>query len=327
MFLLIIFSCGSKQNISSTQQLVPDKAVDNVPKNVPNIEIQEQHSFKEPVSKYSNKISDISKLHCASQHVNRTIRVIETQLPNEERGYNHLLFEHRAGVSMVVDFSVENPNVELVYGDLYQTLSGHSFTRTIFLDSFDVESQQDGHRITWKQSLDKYARPNRIIDEKDTYIVGDISIALEGKDGFYKGTLQFSDVEEEVSISCWRDQIQNVYTYKEGKCLNQNQEEGYNPWTLEMVRITKNGECSDLSGMELHDGFLNHQNLDWNVKGSNLENTDVAFSEMIGIQLQGASFESMTMGYVTIEGDIDAFTKYPEYCTVNRNKTTIFCRV
>ena len=323
MFFLIIFSCGSKQNISSTPQNIPN----NIPQNVQNIESQEKKEYEESDATHTKKISNVSKLHCASQHVNRKIDVIKAQLPNEEHGYNHLLFDHRAGVYMVVDFSVENPNIELVYGDLYQTISGHSFTRTIVLDSFDVESRQDGERIIWKQSLDKYARPNRIIDEKDTYIVGDISIGLEGKDGFYKGKLQFSDVEEEVAISCWSDQIQNEYTYKEGTCVNQNQEEGFNPWTLEMVRITKNGECSDLSGMELNDGFLNHQNLDWNVKGANLENTDVAFSEMIGIQLQGASFESMTMGYVTIEGDIDAFTKYPEYCTVNRNKTTIYCRV
>jgi hypothetical protein len=316
-FVFIYLSCVSKQGTSTgVSGVTPNPSIDNE-KSIENVEQEDSQTIS------------FTKLYCATQHISRSISLVTSNSPSsEEFTGSYFSMEHLAGVYLYFDVTNDVGKTSIIYGDLYRPLDSDSneklVKRTIFLEEIDTKT--DTSKIIWKQSLDKYARPNKIIDEADRYMIGEISIDVTGKkNGFYSGKAQFSSTESQVDVSCWTDTLENPYVYNEGTCKNEQGEEGYNPWTLEMIRITKNGECSDLSGEDLNDGFYDYPVLDWNLKGANLNGSDVVFSNMFDVQLEGAVFTDMTMGYVQIEGSIDKYTKYNEICEVNREGSQVNC--
>ena len=53
------------------------------------------------------------------------------------------------------------------------------------------------------------------------------------------GKMQFADVTEKWMSLVGMTKFKTPILIKKEKCLNEKGEEGQNPWTLEMVRITK----------------------------------------------------------------------------------------
>ena len=299
MFLFIYLSCVSKQNTPSTNQsntsIQPEPKKDTVP------------------TVDSNELP-FHQLHCATNHIDRTLKITGASDSSTLGSDFPYTMQHRAGVYMYIDGTVDDKKVQIRYGDLYVPFDVEEapLGRSIILDGLDVSD--DLSKIVWKQSLDRYPRPNKISNKVDHYIFGEVSIDVSGGNGFYQGSARFSESELDISVSCWTDGLADSFLYNEGECLNKEGQEGYNPWTLEMIRITRNGECSNLEGQELNDGFYNYPILNWNLKGANLNGSDVTFSNFYDVQLEGAQFDTMTMGYVRIRGSIDTYTKYGFSC-------------
>ena len=265
------------------------------------------------------------QLHCATNHIDRSLKITgESDSPTLGSDFPYTM-QHRAGVYMFIDGTIDGEKVQIRYGDLYVPFDVEEapLGRSIILDEVDVND--DFSKIVWKQSLDRYPRPNKITNKADRYILGEVSIDVSGGSGFYTGHARFSETEIDVSVSCWTDGLADSFFYNEGKCLNNKGQDGYNPWTLEMIRVTRNGECSNLEGQELNDGFYNYPILNWNLKGANLNGADVTFSNFYDVQLEGAHFDTMTMGYVRIRGSIDSHTKYGFSCEIDREPTKIKC--
>ena len=57
----------------------------------------------------------------------------------------------------------------------------------------------------------------------------------------------------------------------------------------------------------------------WNLKGALLNHAAFAFAEMSQADLRGAKLQKISIGYTSIQGLIDAFTEYPNFCKVQRN--------
>lgn len=311
MFLFIYLSCvSSKQNTPSANQ------------SNTSIKTEQQTETESPVDSSG---FPFKQLHCATNHIDRSLKITgESDSPTLGSDFPYTV-QHRAGVYMFIDGTVSNEKVQIRYGDLYVPfdVEESNLERSILIEGLDISN--DLSKIVWKQSLDRYPRPNKISNTADRYIFGEISIDVSGGNGFYTGHARFSESEIDISVSCWTDGLTDPFIYNEGKCQNKEGNEGYNPWSLEMVRVTRNGECSNLEGQELNDGFYNYPVLNWNLKGANLNGADVTFSNFYDVQLEGAKFDTMTMGYVRIRGSIDTYTKYGYSCEIDREPTKIKC--
>ena len=126
-----------------------------------------------------------------------------------------------------------------------------------------------------------------------------------------------------------------IFKYNEsnGKCLNCEGKEGYNVVDFEKVRISKNAECMDLSGINLINllDTTNNQNSDhlmdgYNFKGSNFNKSVLNFAYIMNGNFDGADLSNLDYYYATIDGKIDNFTKLPviEGCKIV-NSDSISC--
>ncbi len=145
---------------------------------------------------------------------------------------------------------------------------------------------------------------------------------------FYQGTFnQFAcGPYSTPSVTCWEPEIEPEFKYNSlhGVCLNDRQEVGFNPWTLEMVRETGDGQCASLSYLELNEGDYTETNLTWDLRGSDLEHSWIS-SANLNAQLEGTQLENLFYWDVEINGDIDDYTTFPEDCDENMN--TVFCKM
>ena len=91
--------------------------------------------------------------------------------------------------------------VQIRYGDLYIPFDVEetSLERSILIEGLDISN--DLSKIVWKQSLDRYPRPNKISNTVDRYIFGEVSIDVSGGNGFYTGRARFSESEIDISVS------------------------------------------------------------------------------------------------------------------------------
>ena len=64
------------------------------------------------------------------------------------------------------------------------------------------------------------------------------------------------DEKREVDIRFYEDWDKNEKFVQQ--CLNEEKEMGYNPWTIEMIRETGNGQCADLRFNDLNEGDFEH---------------------------------------------------------------------
>ena len=117
------------------------------------------------------------------------------------------------------------------------------------------------------------------------------------------------------------------YNALTGECRDRQNQIGFNPYTLGKLRVTRNAECVNLSGLDLillkNDAitFDNDTLMEWNFKGARFDECGFHFNNIIDGQLQGADFSRSRFGYVQTTGVIDTFTKPPaDNCTVTGNR-------
>jgi hypothetical protein len=143
---------------------------------------------------------------------------------------------------------------------------------------------------------------------------------------FYNGSIAISNAHG-VEMSCWSTPIQMDYAYNtaSGLCEDQYGEEGQNRWTLQFVRDNQNGECTDLGHAKINEEDYSYPNFKWNLKGANLSNIDMVFSNFVESQFEGANLDGMTLGYASIKGSLDAYTRLPEEGCERLSDTSFEC--
>ena len=122
------------------------------------------------------------------------------------------------------------------------------------------------------------------------------------------------------------------YDFQVGKCLDGNNNIGFNNFILEQVKGTKNAECYDLKGIDLIDlkeniteeNRLAYNKLkSWNFRGSSLDGAELFFNHLVDADLRGSRFSNLEFGYANISGTVDNFSEIPETC--ERTKDLIGC--
>ena len=118
------------------------------------------------------------------------------------------------------------------------------------------------------------------------------------------------------SVTCWQPDITPEFSYdaRQGICLNDQNEAGFNPWTVEMIRETQDGQCTQLGFVELNEQDYEQPELSWDLRGSDLSGTYMYSAKLHNAQLEGAQMEEMYFGDAHISGSIDDFTLFPEGC-------------
>ncbi len=103
-----------------------------------------------------------------------------------------------------------------------------------------------------------------------------------------------------------------TYRYNEltGLCESTNGDNGLNAISFQTLKETGNGECANLRGAFIQDD-TGTPNRNWNLKGANLNKTEVQNLILESADLRGAKMESMTGVYSYFEGRADVFTRLP----------------
>lgn len=135
-----------------------------------------------------------------------------------------------------------------------------------------------------------------------------------------------------IALTCWHPQVAAPFAYHAdaGNCQNETGQIGENPWTLEMMRETKNAECVTIpSDPPLIPLVANWVVSDWNFQGSTIGSAD-AFSVLQNIGIIESDFRGATWHYAffysCVTGTIDAnSTGFPELCVVSDEGDTIVC--
>ena len=121
------------------------------------------------------------------------------------------------------------------------------------------------------------------------------------------------------SVTCWEPDIEPVYSYNtlNGVCLNAEKEMGYNPWTIEMIRETGDGQCADLVFVELNEGDVAQPEFSWDLRGSDLQYAQLNSAVLLDARLEGAQMDELYFYDSRISGSIDDFTRLPQGCEEN----------
>jgi len=93
------------------------------------------------------------------------------------------------------------------------------------------------------------------------------------------------------SVTCWQPDIEPEFSYNSlnGVCLNEQNEVGFNPWTVEMIRETQDGQCASLSNLDLNEQDYDTPNLTWDLRGSDLNYAMVSYATLIMFVWKGLS--------------------------------------
>lgn len=149
------------------------------------------------------------------------------------------------------------------------------------------------------------------------FLEHETSIRLrEVAEGHFIGTLENLSLFE-LPISCWASDRKREFTYnpQTGDCQNEEGKIGFNSSDVFQVRQTKDGQCVDMTTWALNGEDYNYPNLDWDVRGANLNGASIVFANMIGADFRGAKMEDFSYGYTTLQGPIDEFTQVPTDCS------------
>ncbi len=115
-----------------------------------------------------------------------------------------------------------------------------------------------------------------------------------------------------LPISCVQGEVEPVYRYSEGRCVDSSGAEGLNHWPIELVRELASGECNEFSGVALGEGLMDYAVLEnWNLRGARLDEADLVFARLTDAQLEGAQLEHIRYGYAWISGTVDVYTRVP----------------
>jgi hypothetical protein len=119
-------------------------------------------------------------------------------------------------------------------------------------------------------------------------------------------------------VSCWEPGFEPEFTYEPGLgvCLNEEGEEGLNPWSVEMARETKSAQCADLSGVTLNDSDWDYPELSWDLRGAKLEYSSLYNASLVDARLEGADLGDLYFHSAMVQGEVDKFTVLPESCSV-----------
>jgi hypothetical protein len=120
------------------------------------------------------------------------------------------------------------------------------------------------------------------------------------------------------SVTCWQPDIEPEFTYNplNGVCLNAQKEIGYNPWTVEMIRETSDGQCAELEFVGLNEGDFEQPELSWDLRGSYLEYSQLYSANLSNARLEGTQMDMLYFSDSKITGTIDEFTSLPESCEI-----------
>lgn len=117
-----------------------------------------------------------------------------------------------------------------------------------------------------------------------------------------------------------------LYDPKLGRCVDQSGTHGHNSVLVEDLQKNGDGECADLSGMDLDDSLNYNTWKSWNLKGAILTQSKLYFGNIEDAELQGADLESFQYGYAHIFGKTDSFTITPSAgrCALINNQLECF---
>ncbi len=118
---------------------------------------------------------------------------------------------------------------------------------------------------------------------------------------------------------CFRPALPRTFAYDafSGTCKDVHGKVGKNAVPLEVVRETKNGECTTIVGT-LNDKDLGYPQLDrWNLAGADLSKATLFFAGLMDADLRGAKLAGFEFGYAHVQGTTDTFTVRPHTGSAN----------
>ncbi len=128
------------------------------------------------------------------------------------------------------------------------------------------------------------------------------------------------------SVTCWEPDIEAEFSYNElnGVCLNAEKETGFNPWTVEMIRETTDGQCAQLDLVSLNEGDFEYPELSWDLRGSDLRYAQLEAASFHNAQFEGARLDELYYWDSEITGSIDEFTILPNGC--EETGSELYCK-
>jgi len=141
---------------------------------------------------------------------------------------------------------------------------------------------------------------------------------------FYIGSVDLTP-EETTTVACWADDMQSTYTYRQdGRCLNEDGQEGLNSYTVSYLRETGNGQCTFYWAQAFDEMDYSYPSLsDWDLRGAQLNATSLHFANLVNARLEGAAFDMFDFGYAEITGSVDDHTTVSSACTIQGD--SVYC--
>ena len=127
----------------------------------------------------------------------------------------------------------------------------------------------------------------------------------------------FTLMSPRLNVTCFTPHVTETATFHydsvNGKCTNTVGEAGLNYISLDDLKRTGNGECTDLRGLNLSAGTTSNEIfVNWNLRGADLTQAHLHFANIEKAQLQGANLSQFDFGYAEVIGEIDSHTKIPD---------------
>jgi hypothetical protein len=116
-----------------------------------------------------------------------------------------------------------------------------------------------------------------------------------------------------VRFSCWLANPLTDFGYHADRgCINGLSKTGFNDWPIEQIRETRNGQCTQLEGVDLGEGNVSYPALNWNLQGAHLNGASLSFAHLTDAKLHGTQMTHLSYGYANITGEGDLKTQLPE---------------
>jgi hypothetical protein len=166
---------------------------------------------------------------------------------------------------------------------------------------------------------------------------GGLRIQLYRDGPVMRGSLSDADDgARELGLTCWNESelsgspwtgepglLPAHFDWGTGGCVDRAGAPALNPTPIEVVRETRAGECSDLSGVALNGDDRMAADLDgWRLLGARLDGARLVVANLRFASLQGADLSGLELGYATVQGTIDGNTALPELddaCEITRS--------
>ena len=119
------------------------------------------------------------------------------------------------------------------------------------------------------------------------------------------------DPDGDIAITCWTDAFVPAFAYdaERGACIDVAGNTGINPTTQAYVRVTGDGECADLGGLQLNETDFGYPVLEWNLAGARLDGARLHFAHLMQADLSGARMTDFQFGYAILDAAVDDFTQ------------------